>query len=85
MGAAHFTVIERGGGSVPTVIRDIGDHTCEKTVTNDAENVVQALFKIGVLHGQKLYYYDSEGELAELRYKDNGVFDGFGPAPLPAE
>lgn len=47
------------------------------SVTNDAENVVRELAER--LGKRPLYYYDSEGEPAQLLVKD-GEFAGFGPA-----
>ena len=46
-----------------------------RSVTNDAENVVEYLY--GVYGNRRVFYIDSEGVLDELRHK-NGVFVGFG-------
>lgn len=76
---AHFEVIGMRPSAV--TIRDIGPHDRFMTVTNDAESVVSELVQAGILKaGQRLLYYDSEGELDEIFVKD-GRFAGFGPGP----
>lgn len=61
------------------VIRDIGPWNQCYTVTNDAETVVHRLINEGTLKpGQRLLYFDSDGELDELLVKD-GKFAGFAP------
>jgi hypothetical protein len=57
------------------VLQDLGPWSSFPTITNSAEEVVAALAP--VLDGRRLYYYDSDGDLTELEYKD-GVFTGFG-------
>lgn len=62
------------------VIRDIGDEAIV-SVTNDAEAVVHRVVKFeSYAPGQRLLYYDSDGNLDELKIKD-GKFDGFAPGP----
>lgn len=65
------------------VIRDLGRRTmC--TVTNDAEEVVRRLIDEGELEeDQRLFYFDSEDKLDEIRHKD-GRFTEFhlGPSEL---
>jgi hypothetical protein len=56
------------------LIRDIGPWDQCFTVTNDAENVVQRILPI--LDGRRLFYFDSEGDLGEIKVKD-GKFAGF--------
>lgn len=56
------------------VIRDIGPWDQFKTVTNDAENVVED--HASILHGRRLFYYDSDGDLVELLVT-RGHFVGF--------
>jgi len=46
-----------------------------KSVTNDAENVVEYLYS--VYGNRRIFYIDSEGILDELRHT-NGEFVGFG-------
>lgn len=58
------------------LLRDIGPWDKFKTITNAAEEVVKELYSN--LNGQKIYYIDSEGDLAELKYDENGNFLGFG-------
>ena len=56
------------------LIRDVGPWSEHPTVTNDAENVVEELAaKLGT---RRLLYYDSEGELNELKHVGT-VFTGF--------
>jgi hypothetical protein len=59
------------------VIRDVG-RDC-MSVTNDAEAVVRDLQRNGMLDGRRLFYYDSEGQIDELKHDGNGVFRGFAP------
>lgn len=74
---ACFTLVKNEADRV--VIRDEGPWEQYPTVTNDAEHVVELLVRNGVLtEGKRLFYYDSEGELDELRVRD-GKFAGFGP------
>ena len=56
------------------LIRDIGPWDQCFTVTNDAENVVARILPI--LGRRRLFYFDSEGDLGELKVKD-GKFAGF--------
>lgn len=61
------------------VIRDMGPWSVFKSVTNDAENVVETLFEEGYLdNSRRLWYYDSDGNLDELVHED-GKFKGFAP------
>ena len=57
------------------VIRDIGNHTKQLTITNDAEWIVEKLFPI--LMGRRLFYFDSEGDLSELLVNEYGKFGGY--------
>ena len=60
-------------------IRDVGPWDKFPTVTNGAEEVVDALVKSHILEdGYRLLYYDSDGNLDELLVKD-GLFAGFNP------
>lgn len=66
------------------VIRDTGHHMY-LSLTNDAENVVKRLLDSGRLRkDQRLLYYDSQGDLAELLH-DGHKFTGFGPPPQHEE
>jgi hypothetical protein len=71
---ARYSVVSKNDWSL--TIRDEGPHDKHPTITNDAENVVQAL--VPLLEGRRLFYYDSHGELDELLIKD-GTFAGFKP------
>lgn len=62
------------------VIRDIGGGPF-LSVTNDADRVVENVINLeSYTPGQRLLYYDSDGNLDELKIKD-GKFDGFAPGP----
>lgn len=64
------------------VIRDVGDHSICKTITNDVESVVELLVAQGHLPlGRRLMYYDSEGAFDEIVVQ-NGRFAGFIPGPM---
>lgn len=60
------------------VIRDLGG-AMALSITNDAERVVKELHDMEILNGRKLMYFDSYGELSELKHDGNGVFLDFGP------
>lgn len=63
------------------VIRDLGPWDRHPAVTNDAESVVAKLLATGVLKlGVRLYCYDSDGQLDELRH-DGRTFMGFASGP----
>ena len=63
------------------VIKDVGFHEPCLSVTNDAERVVAFLAATGKLPaGRRLFYFDSEGQLDELRIA-GGKFAGFAPGP----
>jgi hypothetical protein len=72
MRRANYTVMNQEEDKV--VLRDDGPWSVHPTITNAAEEVVAELAPM--LHGRRLFYYDSEGEYTELCYKD-GVFTGF--------
>lgn len=51
----------------------------EMSVTNDAEQVIEALVSMGVsLNGKRVIYRDTDGQWDELRIRDN-EFAGFAP------
>jgi hypothetical protein len=55
------------------------------SVTNDAEAVVAHLLKHGIVKpGMRLHYYDTEGQLDELLFSENG-FTGFSSARPDAD
>lgn len=72
---AQFKILEATDTSV--LIRDIGPWDQCLSVTNDAESVVQRLAPI--LGRRRLFYFDSEGDLGELKV-ENGKFAGFARA-----
>lgn len=59
------------------IIKDIGPWNKYKTITNDADGLV--LFLSRELGKRRLFYFDSEGELAELLHDGQGTFKGFAP------
>ena len=60
------------------VIRDLGPLAQFLSVTNAAEETVRELSGRPRLDGRRLFYYDSNGKLNELKVK-NGEFAGFAP------
>jgi hypothetical protein len=69
--------------SPDVVIRDIGPWDKFLTVTNAAESVVAELVVDKVLkEGQRLFSYDSNGEIGEILVK-YGKFVGFAPFSQP--
>lgn len=77
--AANFEVVVSESTPDFVVLNDLGPHHAYKTITNAAEEVVARCFAMSLLQpGQRLFYYDSEGELAEILI-DQGRFAGFRP------
>lgn len=65
----------------PLIIKDIGHANGCPSVTNDVEHVVEVLKAGGHLpDGRRLFYRDSENELAEILL-EGGRFAGFAPVP----
>ena len=61
------------------IIRDINGTV---SITNDVENLVPGLLKMGVLkYGMNLFYYDSTGQLDQILFDSTG-FLGFKAGPL---
>jgi hypothetical protein len=73
-----FEILTVGPDEV--IIRDTSSDSGGPTVTNDAEAVVKQLLALGVLKGRRLFYFDSEGALDEIKVQQ-GRFAGFGPGP----
>ncbi len=75
---ARYMVVEDSfTGESPLVIRDVGPWDQHPTITNDIDWLVSELLRLGSLSpGQRLLYYDSEGELTEALIAD-GRFQGF--------
>ena len=75
---ANYEIVENkhaSGG--PLTIRDLGPWDKHPSVTNVAEEVVTELVAGGALHvDQRLFYYDSEGQLDEIVVRA-GRFVGF--------
>jgi hypothetical protein len=65
------------GNADRLIIKDVGPWDAHLSVTNDAEGVVRRLLASGDLNPeQRLFCWDSEGELGELLF-ENGEFKGF--------
>ena len=77
---ARFVIIPSESDAKKLTIQDVG-HLRGKSVTNDAEAVVESLTREGLLPAdRRLFYYDSDGQLDEIVHKD-GAFVGFAPGP----
>jgi len=74
IGHARYDIVRKTPRAL--VIRDLGPWNRHKTITNDAEWVVETLEPIR--EGRRLIYVDSEGQIDELVVKD-GKFAGFSP------
>ncbi|MCC7475831.1 MAG: hypothetical protein IT425_10575 [Pirellulales bacterium] len=69
------------------VLRDLDG---PRSITNDAEAVVAELYGRGLLgsprligsHHRRVLYYDTQGNLDELKHDGRGRFTGFAPGPL---
>ena len=78
VGAAFVTVKNTADA---LIIRDVGPWSSRPTVTNDAEGVIEFLLETEQIKpAQRLFYYDSEGQLDELLIH-GGKFTGFAPSP----
>lgn len=75
---SNFTIISNTPEAI--VLEDLGPWTTYKTITNDAEAVVQYLYKSHRLttEDKQIVYYDSEGEATRLLHDGRGNFVGFG-------
>ena len=63
------------------VIRDADIPGC-RSITNDAEAVVEYLHSVGELPaGRLLHYYDTDGNKDELQHDGKGKFTGFNFLP----
>lgn len=78
-GRAAFSasLVRRYGIEVIAVV-DTGSKRAAKSVTNDAENVIDELARVYTLQGRRVIYMDSEGVFDELRH-DGAHFVGFAP------
>lgn len=74
MRSANWKIVEDAKDRV--VLQDVGPWDRFPTITNDADEVVRQIAP--GLHGRRLFYFDSEGQMDELIVKD-GVFAGFAP------
>jgi hypothetical protein len=74
---ANFSIVLQTSKSL--LIRDDGPWNVHFTVTNDAARVVEHLASRSLLEGRRLFYFDSEREIAELVHQD-GKFVRFAPA-----
>lgn len=62
---AKFDIIENT--NISLLIKDIGNHTQNLTITNDVEYVINDLFKSKKLKiNQKLFYIDSDNIKSEI-------------------
>lgn len=73
----NFGIVSQQPGGV--IIRDLGPWNKFPTITNDAERVLwRVKAEYGLEDSQQLFYYDSDGELTEIRHY-KGTFKGFAP------
>lgn len=76
---AQFMLLPDECNEHQVVLADVGPHTLFPTVTNDVEHVVAQLLQAGRLHvGQRLFYYDTDGERDEIVFDAEG-FVAFAP------
>ena len=75
---SNFTILTNTTQVI--VLKDLGPWDHFKTITNDAEAVVQYLFKSGRLQpaDKQIVYYDSDGEATRILHDSKGNFTGFG-------
>jgi len=76
--SANYKVIENTDTYL--LLDDLGPHDHYKTITNAPETVIRGLKNLGFLTpGKRVFYYDSEGVITELKFDHAGEFTGFGP------
>jgi hypothetical protein len=74
---SNFTILTNTAEVI--VLEDLGPWDHFSTITNDAEAVVQYLFKSGQATGTKqIVYFDSDYIATELCHDGKGNFTGFG-------
>ena len=72
----NYSIVENEAGK-PLIIRDEGPWDLYPTITNNAEEVILDLWNQGIIwNDRRVLYYDSEGELDELRH-EGMRFTGF--------
>ena len=80
MNISNYEIVEDSiTGEDPLIIKDVGPWNKFTSVTNNAERVVIDLFvSRKLMEGQRLLYYDTEGNLDEIVIKSGHVV-GFKP------
>lgn len=76
-GHANYSIVRSDARLI--LLRDQGPWDRHMTITNDASWVVAEFAESLLATGRRLFYYDSYGELTELKH-EAGKFVGFGPA-----
>ncbi len=74
---ANFEVVFRESSPDTLVVRDLGPWSEHRTITNDAERVVEELAEY-LPDGRRLFYYDSQNQRDEI-IVSHGRFVGFIP------
>jgi hypothetical protein len=81
-GSGHCSFVVESVERDAVTIRDL--NLGGRSVTNDAAHVVEQLRAVELLPpGRKLYYIDSDGELDEIVWTEDGAV-AFMPGPLRA-
>ena len=74
---AVFEIVHSESTDGALVIRDLGPWDVHRTITNDAERVVEELAEY-LPDGRRLFYYDSQNQRDEI-IVSHGRFVGFIP------
>lgn len=74
---AVFEIVHSESTDGALVIRDLGPWDVHRTITNDAERVVEELAEY-LPDGRRLFYYDSQNQRDEI-IVSHGRFVGFMP------
>lgn len=64
--SANFSIIL--DAALAVILKDLGPHDVHRTITNDAEHVVESL-DAKWLNGRTLLYLDTMGRVDEIRYE----------------
>ena len=72
---SNFSILEFTDDRI--LLKDLGPWNRYRTITNDAENVIEHLHKTNRCGKRRVIYKDSGEDLTELLHDGNGNFLGF--------
>ncbi len=78
---AHYEIVRTTREMI--LLRDLGPWDRYMTITNAAESVIEEVKYYCSTINRRIFYFDSEGELTEIKLDERGRLAGF--APVSAE